>query len=203
MAAAPTAVVWDIGNVIVRWNPRTLYSKIFSDTAELDAFLEGVCTMDWNTEFDRGVSMTEGVDSLSLRYPHYAAQIAAWRDRWPEMLSGTIPESVAAIEALAARGLPQFGLSNMARESQPVILAMDPAFQYLDPLIFSADIGLIKPDVAIFEAALERFKRPASELLFIDDSAANIDTARRLGFHVHRFEDPAAIEPLLRSHGLL
>jgi 2-haloacid dehalogenase/putative hydrolase of the HAD superfamily len=201
--AAPTAVVWDIGNVIVRWDPRTLYQKIFDDVAEMDAFLEGVCTMAWNTEFDRGLPMTHGVDALTLQHPRYGPQIAAWRDRWAEMLSGVIPETVAAIEALAQRGVPQFGLSNMSPETQDRILALHPVFGHLDPIIFSGEVGLIKPDAAIFELAIERFGRPASELLFIDDSAANIEAARALGFHAHLFEDPAAIEPLLRSHGLL
>jgi len=207
MRAAPTApvtgVVWDIGNVIVRWDPRTLYRRIFDDPDEMDAFLQGVCTMAWNAELDRGLSVSDGVEALSLQHPHHAPRIAAWRDRWPEMLSGTIAESIAAIEALAARGVPQFGLSNMARESLPVIVAMDPAFRHLDPLIISADVGLIKPDAAIFELAIARFGHPAEALLFIDDSAANIEAARRLGFHTHLFEDPAAIAPLLRSHGLL
>ena len=202
-AERPTAVVWDIGNVIVRWDPRTLYDKIFADRAERDAFLEGVCTVAWNIEFDRGMPMAQGVAELTAQFPHYGQAIAAWKDRWPEMLSGTIPQSIAAIEALAARGVPQFGLSNMSLDICDVVLAMDPAFGHLKPIIFSGAVGLIKPDAAIFELALERFGRPAASLLFIDDNAANIETARGLGFHAHLFEDPDAVAPLLAAHGLL
>src|SRR3546814_2026611 len=104
----PRVVIWDVGNVIVRWNPRTLYAKIFSDPAECDRFLSEVCTMEWHLATDRGVTFADNRTPLVARFPHYAAEIKAWETRWWDMFSGPIPETEAAIEALHAAGTPQF-----------------------------------------------------------------------------------------------
>ncbi len=103
---APKAVVWDFGNVVVRWDARTLYSKIFPDPAERDRFLAEVCTIDWHIETDRGVSFADNCAALAERHPEHHDAIWAWKDRWWEMFSGAIPETEAAIEALDARGVP-------------------------------------------------------------------------------------------------
>src|SRR5580698_8872287 len=103
-------VVFDVGNVIVRWNPRTLYARIFSDPAECDWFLSHVCTMDWHARHDAGVAFADNRAGLIAQYPQYEAAIVAWETRWWEMFSGPIHETEVAIEALAARGVPMFGL---------------------------------------------------------------------------------------------
>ena len=196
-------VVWDIGNVIVRWNPRTLYQKIFLDPAECDWFLSHVCTLAWNAEFDRGRPMAEGIAELCARHPDHASAIRAWRERWWETFSGPIPETVDAIEVLHARGAPQFGLSNMSAETAPGTLAMDPAFRRLGVIVISGEVGLIKPDPKIFALALARFGMDAGDLLFVDDNADNIAAARDAGFHTHHFQDPADLAPALGRIGLL
>ena len=202
-ALAPSAVLWDIGNVVVRWDPRTLYSKIFPDSAERDRFLAEVCTMAWHAETDRGVAFADNVARLQARHPEHAANIAAWRERWWEMFSGVIEETEAAIEALAAKGVPQFGLTNMSAEVWPGVRAMTPAFERLADVVVSGTELCIKPEPRIFEIACERSGYSPEQMLFVDDSAANIAAAERLGFVVHRFEDPAALRPALERHGLL
>ena len=107
----PNAVLWDFGNVIVRWNPRTLYEKIFPDPVECDRFLTQVCTLAWHTPTDCGVTFAENCAALAARHPHHEAEIWAWHRRWDEMFSGAIAETEAAMEALHARGVPQYGLS--------------------------------------------------------------------------------------------
>jgi HAD superfamily hydrolase (TIGR01549 family) len=202
--AAPTkAVLWDIGNVIVRWDPRTLYSKIFADADECDRFLADVCTMDWHVRHDRGVTFAENRKALVARFPDYAEPIAAWEGRWWEMFSGAIPQTEAAIEALARRGVPQYGLSNMSHEVIEGVLAISPAFRHLQGVVISGELGLLKPDPEIYRAACERFGRPPQDFLFIDDTAANIEAARALGFEAHHFTDPAGLRPALQAHGLL
>ena len=196
-------VLWDVGNVIVRWDPRTLYAKIFPDPDERDRFLAEVCTMDWHGEHDRGRPFDESVAELTAQHPQYAEAIAAWRDRWWEMFSGAIPETEAAIEALHARGVPQFGLTNMSLETWDGTRAMSGAFGRLTDVVVSAAERCIKPDVRIFEIAQTRAGMAAGELLFVDDSSANIEAARRLGFAVHHFVEPAALRPALKAHGLL
>jgi 2-haloacid dehalogenase/putative hydrolase of the HAD superfamily len=198
-----TAVLWDIGNVWVRWDPRTLYSRIFPDVAAREDFLARVCTIDWHVAHDRGVTFAENRQPLLARFPEHAEAIEAWELRWWEMFSGVIAESEAAIEALAARGVPQFALSNMSHEVIDGIVAMSPAFARLQDRLISAEVGLLKPDPAIFQAACDRFARAPGDLLFIDDSAENVAAAARLGFDTHHFTDPAALRPALIARGLL
>lgn len=196
-------VLWDVGNVIVRWDPRTLYSKIFPDPAERDRFLAEVCTMDWHGATDAGKPFADNIAELTALHPHHAEAIAAWWDRWPEMFSGAIPETEAAIDELAARGALQFGLSNMSEEAWPGVRAMSPVFDHLADVVISGAEGMIKPDPRIFAIAADRAGVTPGELLFVDDSAPNIEAARALGFAVHRFEDPASLRPALEAHGLL
>ncbi|HEX2815827.1 MAG TPA: HAD family phosphatase [Phenylobacterium sp.] len=196
-------VIWDVGNVIVRWDPRTLYSKIFPDPVERDRFLADVCTMAWHAPTDCGVTFADNCAALSARHPEHEAAIWAWKDRWCEMFSGPIPETEAAIEALQARGAAQFALSNMSHETVGGTFTMSPAFARLDGRIISGHEGVMKPDPAIFRLTCERFGLAPADALFIDDSATNIDAARALGFHVHHFTDPAALRPVLEGFGLL
>jgi FMN phosphatase YigB (HAD superfamily) len=197
------AVLWDVGNVIVRWDPRTLYSKIFSDPAERDAFLAEVCTMQWHTLHDAGRTFDDGVAELTSKFPRHAAPIAAWRDRWWEMFSGVIPETSEAIVAMDARGIAQYGLTNMSYETAPGTFAMAPAMERFGGIVISGLEGVIKPDPAIWRIAIRRFGLEPETTLFVDDSETNIAAARALGFAVHRFEDPAALRPALQAHGLL
>jgi HAD superfamily hydrolase (TIGR01549 family) len=199
----PRVVVWDIGNVIVRWNPRTLYSKVFPDPAERDRFLNDICTMAWHGPTDCGVTFDDNCAALSARFPQHEAAIWAWKHRWGEMFSGPISETEAAIAALQARGVPQYALSNMSHETVDTTFAMSPAFRRLDGRIISGHEGVMKPDAAIFHLACERFGFVADEALFVDDSAMNIEAARALGFKVHHFTDPAALRPALEGFGLL
>ena len=135
----PRAVLWDVGNVIVRWDPRALYAKIFREPAELDRFLSHVCTLDWHVEHDRGVSFADNAAPLIDRFPEYAAHIRAWDERFDEMLSGPIPETAAVIEALAAREVPQFALTNMPQSKWPIVQAISPAhFGYFQGAWFPA-----------------------------------------------------------------
>ena len=202
-AAAVRAVVFDVGNVIVRWDPRTLYSKIFPDPGERDWFLSNVCTMAWNLRHDAGVSFAENRRELVARYPEHAAAIRAWEERWWEMFSGPIPETEAVIEDLAARGVPMFGLTNMSAETVDGTLAMSPAFARLTELIVSGREGLMKPDPRTFELTARRAGLAPAELLFVDDSAVNVGAAAAAGFDIHHFSDPAALRPALAQRGLL
>jgi 2-haloacid dehalogenase/putative hydrolase of the HAD superfamily len=199
----PRALLWDVGNVIVRWNPRTLYAKIFKEPADLDRFLSHVGTLDWHAATDRGVTFADNIAALSARHPHHAEHIAAWWDRWDEMLSGAIPETESVIEDLAARGVPQFGLTNMSVETWPGIQGLSPAFRHFRDTVVSGQERVIKPEPRIYEIVLERTGLEPADLLFVDDSAANIAAADALGFHTHHFTDPAALRPAVERLGLL
>jgi FMN phosphatase YigB (HAD superfamily) len=149
------------------------------------------------------VSFADNCAALAARHPENHDAIWAWKHRWWEMFSGPIAETEAAIEALAVRGVPQFGLSNVSLETLEGTKAMSPAFGRLQDVVASGAEGLIKPDPAIFHLACERFGFAPQELLFVDDGAHNTEAARALGFHVHHFTDPAALRPALEELELL
>jgi 2-haloacid dehalogenase/putative hydrolase of the HAD superfamily len=199
----PKAVLWDFGNVIVRWDPRTLYSKIFPDAAERDAFLAHVCTMEWHAAHDLGVRFEDNRAELIAAHPHHEAAIMAWGERWWEMFSGPIPETEAAIEALHRLGVPQYGLSNISHHTIPGTYAISPAFGRLKDAVISGEVGLAKPGREIFRLACDRFGLEPYDLLFIDDSARNIATAASMGFDTHHFTDPALLRPALEARGFL
>ena len=197
------AVLWDVGNVFVRWDPRTLYSKIFPDPTERDRFLSTVCTLEWHGRHDRGLPFDEGIAELSARFPEHAEAIAAWKDRWWEMFSGAISETEACVRELHVRKVPQFGLTNMSIEVWDGVRAIAPSLDLLDEVLISGLTGLIKPEPAIYRAACEMAGMVPAELLFIDDSAVNVEAAAALGFDVHRFVEPVALRPALQARGLL
>jgi len=200
---SPRALLWDFGNVIVRWNPRTLYSKIFADPVECDRFLGEVCTMAWHAPTDCGVTFAENCAQLIAVHPEHEAEILAWHARWDEMFSGPIAETEAAIDALHARGVPQYGLSNISHETLDSTVAMSPAFARLSGVVASGLEGVMKPDPAIFRLCCERFGLAPGDFLFVDDSARNIAAAQAMGFDTHHFTDPATLAPALERRGLI
>ena len=149
------------------------------------------------------MSFHDNCTRLAAQHPHHEDAIWAWHRRWGEMFSGAIPETEAAIEALHARGVPQFGLSNISHETLESTLAMSPAFGRLQSVVASGLEGVIKPDPAIFHLACERFGYAPQDLLFIDDGKYNVDAAAALGFDVHHFTEPAALRPALEARSLL
>jgi len=199
----PEAVLFDVGNVIVRWDPRKLYSQVFADVDERDRFLAEVCTMDWHGEHDRGVTMSENARALIAAHPHHEQAILDWDRRWDEMFSGVIPETVAVIEDLHARGVPLYALTNMPTEKAEGVFAMSPAFQLFQDIVISAVERVIKPDPRAFAIACDRAGRRPERMVFVDDSAANIEAARDFGLDAILFDDPAALRPQLEARGLL
>lgn len=202
-SVVPTVVVWDVGNVIVRWDPRALYSKIFLDPIERDGFLDNVCTLAWHGPTDGGVTFDENCAALAARHPEHHDAIWAWKHRWGEMFPGAIAETEGAMAELQARGVRQYALTNMSHETEDATFAMSPAFGCLDGRIVSGREGVMKPGAAIFELICSRFAFAPAEALFVDDSAKNIEAAHALGFQVHHFTDPAALRPALEGLGLL
>jgi 2-haloacid dehalogenase/putative hydrolase of the HAD superfamily len=159
--------------------------------------------MAWHTAHDAGASFADNRKLLVAAFPDHEAAIVAWEQRWWEMFSGPIPETEAAIETMAARGVPMVGLTNMSTETAEGTFAMSPAFARLQDIVVSAAVGLMKPDARIFLLAAERAGLRPAELLFVDDSRRNTDAAAALGFDVHLFGDPAALQPALAARGLL
>ena len=181
------AVVWDIGHVLVQWSIRGLYEKLIDDPAELDWFLEHVVTLPWHFRHDAGEPLADLIAEKVAEYPDHRALIEAYGPRWLETIPGLIPGTPALVEALAAKGVPQFAITNFGADTWAMFR---PAFPVLDPMIEIVVSGierLAKPDPAIFHLAAQRFGHAPERMLFIDDNAANIASARALGWQVHHF----------------
>ena len=196
-------VVFDLGGVLVDWNPRSLYRKLLSTEEQVEWFLAHVCTMDWNERQDEGRTIAEAETELLQRFPEYTDQIRAFYGRFPEMFGGAIEETVAVLEELHQRGTPLFALTNWSAEKFPWARQAFPFFGRFRQIVVSGEVGLKKPDPRIFELLIERTKVQPHRTLYIDDRLDNTETARSLGFSTHHFQSPPALKEHLLTLGFL
>ena len=196
-------IVFDFGGVLVDWNPRHLYRKIFSSEEEMEGFLAQVCNGEWNAKQDAGRPFAQAVAELQKQYPQYTEQIAAYFDRWGEMLGGEIPGMADLVRMLKRKGYKLYGLTNWSAETFPLARAKYSVFDMLDGMVVSGEEHIIKPDPEIYKRLLTRFQLRAPDCLFIDDSPANVAAARKLGFDAVRFENAAALERELKRRNML
>jgi 2-haloacid dehalogenase len=197
------AVVFDIGGVLLDWNPRYLYRQLFDDEQEMERFLAEICTLEWHGAHDRGRPFEDSCAELAALHPEYAEMIYAWGRRSEEMVAGPIEEMVEILGRLKAAGVPCFALTNMEAETFPLRVKRYPFFSWFDGAVVSGFEGVVKPEREIFERLLERFELRAESTLFVDDSPQNVRAARELGIQAVLFESPAAFEQLLCDAGLL
>ena len=198
----PTAVVFDVGNVLVEWNPDAFYDRQIGE-ARRRALFAGTDLHGVNLAADAGDSLRGGIAALAARHPEWATEIGWWNDRWAEIFTPAIPRSVHLLAALKARGVPCFALTNFGAETWETALTLYPFLGSFDRAFVSAHIRAIKPDPAIY-AHVERQTGLAPEaLIFADDSPANVAAARARGWHAHHFTDPDGWAERLVAEGLL
>jgi len=188
-AMTPT-IVFDLGGVLIDWNPRHLYRKLYSDDRAIEEILVEVDFSGWNAAMDRGRPMTEGVQELRRQFPHRADWIDAWLHRWRESILGPIAGTVAILEELHGAGFPLLALSNWAADTFAAVRDDFPFLAHFEHIVLSGEERVIKPDAEIFRRLLARSDRRAEECLFIDDVAANVAAARSLGFDAIQFRTP-------------
>jgi 2-haloacid dehalogenase len=197
------AVVFDLGGVLIDWDPRYLYRKLLADEAAVEEFLATVCTPEWNAEQDRGRPFAEGVAELVERYPAHAAAITAYHERWPEMLGGDISGTVELLAELRAAGVPLYALTNWSAETFAIARERFQFLDWFDGVLVSGEERMIKPDPAIFQLMVERFGLDPGSTFYVDDSAANVEAAGRLGFDAVRFTSPGQLRRDLAARRLL
>lgn len=197
------AVVFDVGNVLYRWEPRSLYRRLIGNDRALDAFMSDVVTMEWHHQHDMGRDFADTSAELSALYPEHRDLIALWGPRFNDSL--TDMEGMRSIvERLDARGIPLFGITNFSHEFWPPFRAREAdLFDRFRDIVVSGDEKMAKPDPAIYQLALTRFGLSARQTIFIDDREDNIDAARTEGMAGHLFTDAAALEADLTARGLL
>ncbi len=197
------AVVFDIGGVLLDWNPRHLYRKLFADEEAMNRFLDEICTLEWHDAHDRGVPFERSCAELAAQHPDYRELIWAWARRSEEMIAGPLPGSVDVLRALKDRGVPCYALTNMEAETYPLRRARYDFLGWFEGTVVSASERIAKPDLEIFRRLLERYHLRAEATLMIDDSARNIDAARRVGMPAVRFESAESLRRQLEQLGLL
>ncbi|MBN9668852.1 HAD family hydrolase [Roseibium aggregatum] len=204
MNAPVTTVVFDIGNVLIEWNPDYLYRRLIPDAQERKIFLETICTPDWNLQQDMGRSWAEAVETLSRKHPEHSGLIAAYSEHWQEMVPGEVPGTPAILRELKEANVPLFAITNFSSEKFAEAEIRFPflADSFLD-VVVSGHERQVKPGSRIYEILCERNGLSAQSCFFIDDSEPNVATARRLGMTAHHFKTADALRRELETLGLL
>ena len=195
-------VVFDIGGVLLDWDPRHLYRSLIHDVDEMEWFLAKVCTTAWNAELDGGRSFDEACDELAARHPDHAELVHAWK-RQDEMVAGEIAGTAEIVRELRQRGVPLYLLTNMPADVYAARVSAYDVLQGFDGAVVSGREGVMKPAPEVFRLLVERYGMEPAETLFIDDSPGNVDGARAVGFQAHHFRDASTLRTALREHGLL
>lgn len=187
-------VVFDLGGVLVDWNPRYLYRKLFANEAEMEYFLTHVCHGEWNERQDAGRPFAEAIAELVGLHPQYEPMIRAYFERWPEMLAGEIKGTVDILEALKTSGRYRlFALSNWSAETFPYARKRFPFLNLFETILLSGEERLIKPDSRFFALLSSRHGVRPERSVFIDDVLKNIEGAKKLGFQTVHFADSTSL----------
>ncbi|WP_343214327.1 HAD family phosphatase [Dyella sp. ASV21] len=203
MSARIDTVIFDLGNVLIGWDPRRLYRQLIDDEAHMEWFLREVCNGAWNEQQDAGRSWDEATAERRARFPEHAALIDAYQHRWEETLVGAIDGTVALLDALRERGVRLLALTNWSQETFPVARQRYAFLQWFEGIVVSGEERLIKPDPRIYQRLLARYAVEPASALYIDDSQRNVDAAVALGMHGWWFQHPEGLRQHLMQWGLL
>ena len=203
MADGPSIPVFDIGGVLLDWNPRYLYRKLIADEAEMEGFLAEVCSPEWNLSIDQGKSLAEAVEERSALFPDKTELIRAYHTRWQEMIPRALDDTVTLLYAIKERGHPVYAITNFGSETFAMERQRWPFLDGFDEIVVSAEIGEVKPDAPIYERLLERNGLAASDCLFIDDVLKNVEGARAVGMEAVQFESAGQLRQALTGYGIL
>jgi 2-haloacid dehalogenase len=199
----PSTAVFDLGGVLIDWNPRYLYRKLLNDEAAVDRFLSTICTQSWNEKQDAGRSFAEGCALLKQAHPQHSELIDAWFSRYDEMLGGAIDGSVAILTELRAKRLGLFALSNWSAETFPFALRRFEFLNWFQGVLLSGEARLVKPDPRFFQMLFQRYGVDPQEAVYVDDHLRNVERARELGMQGIHFTSAAALREELGRLGVL
>jgi 2-haloacid dehalogenase len=198
------AILFDLGGVLIDWNPRYLYRPLFKgDEAAMEHFLATAAAPEWNHQIDAGKPFSDAVAERQREFPDHSELIAYWHTHWHEMLGDAMEETVEVLDALRARGLRLYALTNWSAETFPIARTRFGFLEWFEDIVVSGEVGLAKPDSRIFELAIKRCGLTPGSTVFIDDNPPNIEAATQLGFHAVRFEHAHGLRRELESVGLL
>lgn len=197
------AIIFDFGNVLVKWDAHQLYQRFFPDLQSVDSFLKEIHFAEWNAQQDAGRLFSEGVADLSKKFPHYAELIQAYDTYWEESLTGTFDEVIELAKKLKQAGYKIYLLTNSSAEKFEIAKQKYSFLQMFDDMIISGEHKLLKPDPAIYHFTLNRINHKANECVFIDDSLPNIESAKAIGFYTIHFQSPTQLKVELKKLSIL
>jgi 2-haloacid dehalogenase len=204
MMPARPVPVFDMGGVVIDWNPRHLFRKFFpGDPESMERFLREVNFWDWNAGMDRGRPFADGVADASARFPRYADLLRTFDERWEETAVGPIPGMPELLGRLHERGNILYGISNSSSEKFSILRRKFALLRLFSDILLSGEVGMNKPDPQIFRMFLERTGLSREGVLFIDDTAANVEAARCLGWDAVIFSSVRNLESAFCARGLL
>jgi 2-haloacid dehalogenase len=195
-------IVFDLGNVLLAWDPEIPYRRLIPDEAERRRFLDEVCTFAWNAEQDRGRTWREAEDLLIADHPELEPLIRAYFENHHEMLAGLIPGTAEILEALLAGGWDVTALTNYSAETFPKAQAIYPVLARFRGITVSGEAKIMKPDLAIYRLHAETFGLAPPATLFFDDNAKNVDAARAAGWNAELFTSAEKMRDDLRRYGI-
>ncbi|MBD3626451.1 MAG: HAD family phosphatase [Rhodobacteraceae bacterium] len=203
---SPEAVIFDIGNVLITWNPERVYDEVLPDRSARERLFETVDLHAMNDRIDRGAPFRDTVYQVAQDYPEYESLIRLWHDRWIEMASPPIDASWQILRDLRAREIPVFALTNFGVESFAYAETQYPQLGEFDRRFISGHMGVIKPEARIYEMVEEATGLSGPQIFFTDDREDNIRAASARGWQTYRFNDPiegpAGLAAALRDTGL-
>lgn len=197
-----TAIIFDLGGVLVDWNPSYVFDKMFDDEEKKKHFFENICTPDWNEKQDAGRSLKEATEELVEKHPEWKQYIEAYYGRWKEMLGGPIHETVEIFKQLKQSGRYKiYALTNWSAETFPVALELYEFLHWFDGRVVSGEEKMRKPFPEFYQLILSRFELKPHETLFIDDNVRNAQAAKEMGIQTIIFQSPHQLkEELVRSN---
>jgi len=195
-------VVFDLGQVLIRWDPENAFRNMIPDDEERRAFLENVCSPEWNLEQDRGRSWSDAEAALIAKYPQHEKFIRAYRRRWWQMIPGAIEENVSIVEALIDRGIDVTALTNWAADTFEEAENRFAILSQFRGVTVSGRVKLVKPDPAIYDHHVGTFGLNPTETLFFDDNPDNVATARRMGWQAEQYVSTEKLTAALRRYGV-
>jgi len=197
------SVVFDVGGVLIDWDPRYLYRKIIADRDEMERFLAEVCTPQWHAQHDLGAPYEDTVPALVAAHPEWADEIRAWAERFPEMYGGVFDGTVALLKELRRRHVPLFASTNWGAASWASARAQYEFLGLFEGAIVSGEVGIAKPDPAFFELLVATFGLEPATTLYIEDNLTNLQAAAAHGFVTHSFASSEALAAVLHRHRLI
>ncbi len=202
---AINSLIFDLGAVLIDWNPHPVILKSFDYNEEkTNWFFQNVCTHEFNLSLDKGKTFKTAKIEKTIKFPEYKKQIAVYLDDWEKMLIGEIPETVHILKSLyQSKKYKLFSITNWSYETFPIAKSRFPFLKWFDDIVVSGEVKMIKPDPAIYNYSLQRFAIAEPDTaIFIDDKLINVDVAKKLGLRGIHYKDPGQFSMELKKYGV-